>query len=255
MRSVWIIAINTFREIIRDRILYGIVVFALLLFGLSLALGELSFIEQARISANFGFTGIQLGSAVLAIFVGSTLVAREIEKQTILTLLARPISRTQFLFGKFFGLVFVVIVVLSGLAIVLGALVSSLGLNVGLSFGVALLGVFLEALVLVSMTLFFGVFARPITTVIFASALFLIGHWVSSLGYFVEKSSSPLFKFLAGSLGQIVPDLERFNWRVAPVYQASIPPAEILSTAGYALGWVLVLLSLTVLIFRRRDFV
>src|SRR4051812_34634381 len=99
MKPVWIIAKNTYREIIRDRILYGIVVFALMLVGLSLALGQLTFAEQAKISADFGFIGIQLSAVVLAIFVGSSLVAKEIEKQTILTLLARPITRTQFLLG------------------------------------------------------------------------------------------------------------------------------------------------------------
>ena len=91
MRSAFIIAINTFREIIRDRILYGIVVFALILLGVSLALGSLGIQEQVRISLNFGFMGIQLSLVVLAIFVGSTLVYKEIEKQTVTTLLARPL--------------------------------------------------------------------------------------------------------------------------------------------------------------------
>ena len=103
MNAVRVIAINTFREIIRDRILYGILVFALLLIGLSLALGQLSFAEQSRISANFGFTGIHLSAAILAIFIGSSLVAREIEKRTIMTLLVRPLTRTQFITASFLG--------------------------------------------------------------------------------------------------------------------------------------------------------
>src|SRR5436305_70886 len=104
MRAIYVIAVNTFHEIIRDRILYGILVFALLLIGISLALGQLSFAEQSRISANFGFTGIHLAAAILAIFIGSSLVSREIEKRTIMTLLVRPLSRTQFIIGKFLGL-------------------------------------------------------------------------------------------------------------------------------------------------------
>src|SRR4051812_6925954 len=107
MHILWVIAKNTFREIIRDRILYGLHIFAILLIGFSLVLGELSFAEQTRISINFGLAGIHLSAITLSIFIGSSLVAKEIEKQTILTLLARPVSRLQFLVGKYLGLIMV----------------------------------------------------------------------------------------------------------------------------------------------------
>jgi ABC-type transport system involved in multi-copper enzyme maturation permease subunit len=256
MRPIWIIARTTFREIMRDRILYGIVVFALLLIGLSLALGELSFAEQARISANFGFAGIHLGACILAVFVGSSLVAKEIEKQTILTLLARPITRTQFLVGKFTGLVFVLlIVVMGGLGAVLAAIISTLDMAVDINFFTALFGVLLESLILLSLALFFGTFARPIMTVIFTGALFLIGHWAGSLRYFVEKSQSQGFKVVGTAIATVVPDLERFNWRSAPVYQTTVPTVELLHASLYALGWIAVLITATSLVFRRRDFV
>ena len=255
MRAIWIIATNTFREIIRDRILYGIVVFALILIGLSLALGELSFDEQARISANFGFTAIQMSAAILAIFIGSSLVAKEIEKQTILTLLARPITRTQFLLGKFVGLVLVILTVMAGISLVLAAIVSFLKLPVDLTFFEALYGVFLESILLTSIALFFGSFSRPIMTVIFTASLFLIGHWISSLTFFIEKSKSGGFKFFATLIQKVLPDLERFNWRAAPIYNAEIPGHDILFSSLYALGWVVFLITVTSLIFRRRDFV
>jgi Cu-processing system permease protein len=255
MKPIWIIAKNTFREIIRDRILYGIVVFALLLFGLSLALGQLSYAEQARISADFGFAGIQLGVSILAIFIGSTLVAREIEKQTVLTLLARPVSRTQFLIGKFFGLSLVVVAVIAGLAAVLAGLLLLLELKIGAAFFIALLGVMLEALLLIALALFFGSFSRPTMTVVFTASFFLIGHWVSSLGFLLEKNNNPEFKTLAGLVGKGVPDLEKFNWRSAPIYELTVPFQEITVSVAYAAGWILLLLALTSFIFRRRDFV
>lgn len=255
MRPIWIIAANTFREIIRDRILYGIVVFALLLFGLSLALGQLSFSEQAKISADFGFAGIQIGACVLAVFVGSTLVAKEIEKQTILTLLARPISRSQFLLGKFLGLSMVIITVMAGLAAVLAALTLFLGLNVDGAFAVALLGAFFEALLLLSVALFFGTFARPMMTAIFSLSVFLIGHWVESLEGFMKKSDSNSFKAVAKAIGYVFPDLERFNWRDAPVYGLEVPALQVAFAGMYAAAWVVALLALTSIIFRRRDFV
>lgn len=255
MKSVWIIALNTYREIIRDRILYGIVVFALLLIGLSLALGELSFTEQGRISANFGFTGIQLSASILAIFAGSSLVAKEIEKQTILTLLARPITRTQFLIGKYLGLVLVILCVMAGLALVLAGIVTFLKLPIGVPFSQALFGVLLEALLLTALALFFGVFSRPVMTVIFTAALFLLGHWVDSLKFFVEKSESSVFKATGSVVQNIIPNLEKFNWRSAPIYDTIVPAAEIFSALGYAVGWILLLMTVTSLIFRRRDFV
>lgn len=256
MRPVLIIAINTFREIIRDRILYGIIVFALMLIGVSIALGGLSFTEQARISANFGFTGIQISASILAIFVGSTLVAREIEKQTILTLLARPVTRSQFLIGKFLGLVFVIGTVMAGLAIVVGLLIASLGMKIGFPFFVALYGVILEALMLVAVTLFFGSFSRPVMTVIFASSTFLIGHWISGLSALSNtKFVGESYKAAVKVLVNVVPDFERFNWRAAPIYDSQIPPEEILNSSLYALGWLLFILALTSMVFRRRDFV
>lgn len=250
-----IVALNTFREIIRDRILYGIVVFALLLFGISVVLGQLSFAEQARISADFGFTGIQLGSAILAIFAGSTLVSREIEKQTILTLLARPVSRRGFILGKFLGLGAVAVAVLLGLSLVLLILLNLLELPIQANFIAAIWGIWLEALILIALSLFFGSFARPVMTVVFSLSFFFIGHWISSLDFFIKKSDSEAFKIFAGCIGKIIPHLERFNWRSAPIYGTDVPIAEVMRNSFYAFAWVFFLLALTTMIFRRRDFV
>ena len=255
MKSIWVIAKNTFREVIRDRILYGILVFALILIGLSLVLGQLSFDEQARISVNFGFAGIQISAAIVSIFIGSTLVAKEIEKQTILTLLARPISRSQFICGKFLGLTMVVSVITIGLACVLSILTLFLKINITESFFIALFGVQLEAMVLLSFALFFGSFARPIMTVMFTVSILVLGHWVDSLPYFISKSKSEGFIFIGKTIMKVIPNLEMFNWRTAPIYGDIIPYAEVLKATAYSMGWVLLLFVLTSMIFRRRDFV
>lgn len=255
MKPVKIIALNTFREIIRDRILYGIVVFALMLIGVSVVLGELSFAEQAKISADFGFAGIQMAVAILAVFAGSTLVAREIDKQTVLTLLAKPVSRSQFILGKYFGLTLVVAAVMLGLAAVLTGLLIILGFNIDVSFFVALIGIFIEAELLMALALFFGSFSRPMMTVVFATSFFLIGHWINSLSFFIKKSQSESFKIFARIITEAVPNLEKFNWRSAPIYDTIVPSTDIVYALCYGLGWIIVLLTLTALIFRRRDFV
>lgn len=255
MNPVLIIAGNTFREVIRDRILYGLVVFAVLLLFLSIALGQLSFDENIRLTANFGFTGVHIAAVALAIFVGSSLVAKEIDKQTILTLLARPITRGQFIVGKALGLLAVLTVVVAGLSVILGVFLHLLGFNFTESFVYALIGVLAESAVLLSLALFFGAFARPSMTVVFTVAVFLLGHWVQSLHFFIKRSESEAFKILGTSISYIIPDLERFNWRSSPVYQTTLDIADVGAALGSMTGWVVLLLAATVLVFRRRDFV
>ena len=253
MKIISIIALNTYREIIRDRILYGIVIFALLLISVSLALGQLSFQEQARISANFGLTGIHLSSIALAIFVGSTLVIKEIDKKTILTLLARPISRVQFLIGKTFGLAAIIATIILGLTIVLAFVFYFLEVEINYRLSVALFGIFLESLVLLGISLVFSSFTRPILVVSYCTALFLIGHWIDSLKFFAEKSESETFKLFSEVITKIIPNLEVFNWRALPIYGEDILASEILSTTLYSVSWLGLFLTITALIFRRKD--
>lgn len=254
MRSIWIVAINTFREIIRDRILYGIFVFAILLIGLSLALGELSFAEQARITTSFGLAAIQLSAVVLSIFLGSSLVTKEIEKKTIMTLLVRPVTRLQFLLGKSLGLVLLQITVMTALALVLIAIYQGIRVDVQIQFLLALHGVLLEGLVLLGVALFFSIFATPMMVVAFAMGLFLIGHWLDSLEYFTQKSGEGLMPLLAEVLVRVVPNLENYNWRSAVIHG---DPLSV-STVGWAtvnsLAWFALLVAAAGFIFRKRDF-
>lgn len=254
MRGIGIIAINTYREIIRDRILYGLVVFAVLLMGLSLLLGELSFAEQARITMNFGLVAAQLSSVVLSIFIGSSLVFKEIEKRTIQTLLVRPVSREQFLVGKFLGLLLVQLVIISGLALVLVGILSLYGISLNGQFFGALHGIFLEAFVLLAVTMFFSMFATPTMVVAFSVSIFLIGHWQDSLRFFTKKEGHEAYRVLGRILEWVVPNLELFNWRSHVVYKDSLPLSQLGFASLYALGWFVVLLTLASLIFRRRDF-
>lgn len=252
-KVVHIIAKNTYREIIRDRILYGLVVFAVLLIGLSIVLGQLSYAEQTRITINFGFAAIHLSAAILSIFVGSTLVGRELEKKTILTLLARPITRAQFLIGKSVGLISVIAVVTLILAMVLALILYSLETYVNPQFFVGLYGVLLEAAILLSFTIFFGSFSSPMLAVSFSIGVFLIGHWLNSLKYFADKSSSVVFKNFATVVQSCLPNLEFFNWRSLYVYNDAIPVHDVLYSSGYSFAWCTLLITISAIILQRRD--
>jgi Cu-processing system permease protein len=110
-------------------------------------------------------------------------------------------------------------------------------------------------LILIAVTLFFGTFARPMMAVVFSSSVFMIGHWVTSLDSLSQKQSTDQIKAIAAVLHWLLPDFEKFNWRSAPIYSLQVPAADIGFATLYALAWVVILMGLTSLIFRRRDFV
>ena len=253
MKSIWTLAKNTFKEVIRDRILYALLLFAVLLIGLSLALGQLSFAEQARISANFGLSAIHLAAVTLAIFVGSNLVSKEIEKKTILTILTRPISRTQFILGKTLGLALLILTMIGGLAGVLGLTFLGLGVPVDARFAVTLAGLLAEAMILLGVTLVFSMFTKPLLVVCFSVGVFLIGHWQSSLAFFAKKAEGGLIAIVALLCRYLLPDLEKVNWKDLVLYDQPIDWAAKGLALGYAGAWFGVCICLTSILFRGKD--
>lgn len=253
MKSIWIVAKNTFREIMRDRILYGLFVFAALLIGLSLALGQLSFAEQARIATNFGFVAMHLSAVILSIFVGSTLVAREIDKKTIFTLIVRPINRTQFLIGKVMGMMGVIALSSLLIGVVLVGILSTMEVSFNSLFLVGVYGILLEAIVLLTLTIFFGTFSSSLLSVSFVLGLFLIGHWLDSLKFFAEKSESSEFVLFAKVISAVIPNLEAFNWRALFTYNKDLPVEQLYTSTGYAFAWVIILVSAASIILKGRD--
>lgn len=253
MRPIWVLAKNTFREVIRDRILYALVLFAFLLIGMSLALGQLSFAEQARISANFGLSAIHLCAVVLAIFVGSNLVYKEIEKKTILTILVRPISRLQFIIGKSLGLTLLIVTMVAGLAVILSFVFLGLHMAIDVRFAIALLGLLAEALILLGVTLVFSMFTKPLLVVCFSVGVFLIGHWQGSLEYFAQKDSGGTLKPISWLVRHFIPDLERVNWKDLILYNQPLELQAKIMSLTYALAWFVLCICISAILFNRKD--
>jgi Cu-processing system permease protein len=254
MNSVMIIARNTFKEIIRDRILYGLLVFAVLFILFSLVLGQLSFAEQQRISLSFGFAGIHVCAIILALFVGSTLVAKEIEKQTILTLLARPLSRTSFLVGKYFGMLATIFCVVAALGLLLLSISLALDWRAQAVFFWAIWGTMLECFIVLALVIFFGTWTKPALAVSFVLGLVLVGHWLGDLDFFARKSENATFLLLNSVVQAVVPRLESFNWRSEVIYSESLTLGSIVKATGYSFLWSVIILSGAHFIFRRKDF-
>lgn len=250
---VGILALNTFKEIMRDKILYSLIVFSIILMGLSIALSDLSFGEKSRITLNFGLTAIHISSVILSIFIGSSLVLKELKNRTIMTLLARPLSRSSFILGKFIGLLMVIVSLMIGLSLVLFTVMFLMSVPVTNHFFIAIYGIILEAAVLTSLTLFFSSLSKIFLAISFSIGVFFVGHWIESFQYFVKKGQIIHLQFVSNNLFYIFPNLERFNWRSNVIYNNLVSSSTILSASLYAVLLSAFLLTLSFFIFTKKD--
>lgn len=255
MNQILTIAQNTYKELIRDKALFLLIFFAIGLLGLSILLSQLSIHENLRLTIDFGFSGIFLAIVAMTLFVGSTLVYREIDKKTILFLMSYPLSRSQFIMGKFFGFAMMLCTLLIGLGVVLAGMLFFIQWEPTPAFLIAFYGMFLEILLLLSMTLFFGVIIRPILVVGSVVGLFLIGHGMNGFSEIVGRGQNEFLKTLSQIIKWALPNLENMNWMNQVVYSDIVPGRTIIFASVYTLGWVIFFLSFAIVLFRRRDFV
>ncbi len=254
MQRIVVVAGNTFRETIRDKILYNLVLFAILLIGASVLLGTLTIGEQARIVNDLGLAAINLVSVIIAIFVGIGLVTKEIERRTIYTILARPITRVQFILGKYLGLAFIVIV---NIAIMFAMFVATLWLTGsavhGSLFQVVEL-IIVETLLVMAMALFFSTFSSSILSATMALGLYVIGHLTTDLKSIAEKSHSQLTEAVLTAVYYVCPNLEMLNIKGQGASGVLMEMGYQATATAYGLLYAGLLLTGACLIFQRRDF-
>ena len=255
MGSVLTLAKMTFKETTREKLFVVFVVFALLIYFISIALGHLSFAEQERISLSFGLASMHFVSCMIAIYLGSALYFKEFERKTIHLVLSKPLSRLQYLLGKFFGFACVLSVFVFGIGLLLAALVYLNGVVVNPAFIMVVLFVFLEALLILSVAIFFAHWSRPIVGAFASASVFLVGHWLESLKFFAERSDSFVFKSLSKFVVWIWPDLEKLNFRGNFISSTSVAGLDMLTTASYSLFVSSVFLALSHLILTRKNLV
>lgn len=255
MNNVGIVASNTVREILRDRILYGLLLLAVSLVLVSIMMGTLSFAQQEKIITDLGLVAVEFSCCMLAIFVGSSLVFREIEKQTILLLISKPVKRSSFILGKFVGLGTVLIIVDAAISIFLSVICYFYGEVHWLPFFVSQAGILLESLLLLAFALFFGTFARPTLTAIFTFFMWVLGHGMNDLNFFSSKSPSEFTKWFGAAFTRVFPNLEYFDFREAVIYNDPITSHMIGRGVVVWAAWFAILLICTIWIFDRRDFI
>jgi Cu-processing system permease protein len=254
MKSLLVVAHNTFRETVRDKILYNLVFFALLLIGLSVLLGSLTIGEQAKIVSDVGLAAINLVGVIIAVFVGIGLVSKEIERRTIYTILARPITRTQFILGKYSGLGCVMVV---NLAIMVAMFLLTIGFSgnpVHGSLFQAIQLIFVETLLVTALAMFFSTFSTPTLSAIMTIGFYLIGHLTTDLKAIAEKSQSPVSGVIMSGLYYVCPNLEWLNIKGQAARGVMVSGEYQLAATAYGLVYASLLLFGACRIFERRDF-
>lgn len=254
MQSLMVVAGNTFRETIRDKILYNLVLFAFLLIGASVLLGTLTIGEQARIVNDLGLAAINLVAVVVAIFVGIGLVTKEIERRTIYTILSRPITRVQFILGKYIGLGFIVV---ANVAIMFGMFLVTVWLSGNPIYGSLFQAVELilvETWLVMAIALFFSTFSTSILSATLTIGLYIIGHLTGDLKVIAEKSDNPLTESVMAALYYLCPNLEMLNVKGQAAGGNLVELGYQATATAYGLLYAGILLTGACLIFQRRDF-
>lgn len=248
------IALNTFKEAVRDRILYAILIFALVMLAGSTVLVSISVGGEAKILKDLGLACISLFGTLIAIFLGIGLVSKEIEKRTVYTVLSKPIHRYQFILGKYLGLVLTLLVNVSVMTLGLIGLVYLWEGMSSLSLLLAVLFIFLELLLVTALALLFSTFSSPTLSAIFTLCLFVAGHLSADLRLFATRFGGAVTKLSAEALYYLLPNLSRLNFKDQAVQGVGIDGSTVALSFLYALLYTATLVLAAMAVFQRRDF-
>lgn len=249
------IALNTFKEAIRDRILYLLLFFAAVSLLFSRFLALLTVGDRVKIIRDVGLSSISIFGVLMAILIGTGLVYKEIDKKTIYTLLSKPIHRYQFLLGKFLGLIITLFIMLFFMSFIFMALVFFHTFKIEWNLLIPIFFIFFELCLITAVAILFSCFSTPILSSIFSLAFYLIGHLSWGLEGLIQKMKPGAGKILAQILYTFLPDLENFNFKTEIVQHLPIPSKIFIISTLYGLFYTLFILALAMLIFRRRNFI
>ncbi|HUJ83667.1 MAG TPA: ABC transporter permease [Candidatus Acidoferrales bacterium] len=250
------VAINTFREAIRDRVLYNLVFFALLMIGASILVGQISIGIDRLVIINLGLSAISVFGLVMAIFIGVGLVSKEIEKRTLYSLLAKPIRRWEFLVGKYAGLVLTLVVNTSFMTIGLATALFYVGRPFVRTDALILVSVYfilLELALVTAIALFFSCFSTPMLSTLFTLGIYVTGIFASDIRAFGDITKSPGLKALTRVIYYLVPNFHNFNSIAAASHGEPIPLALVGQNTLYTVLYVALLLVAASTVFSRRN--
>lgn len=254
MSRALLIAVNTFRETTRDRMLAGLVVAGVALLAATQVLSPLALGEGRRLTVDLGLTAISVLGVLLVLMVGTSLVAKEIERRTIYNLLSRPIARPQYLVGKWLGLSAALAVVAAALGVSLIGLMAWRGdAGYTASLGQAVYLAALELTVVTSLAVMFSALSTPVLSALYTLGLVLVGQWSNDLRLLAERLPDALRPMLA-VIANVAPNLPIFNMRALAADGELTSVVHLALASGYALVYCGCVLCLAAAAFESRDF-
>jgi Cu-processing system permease protein len=267
MRAISWIAVNVFKESVRDRVPYNLALFAVLLIGASYLIGQLTAGQDVKIIKDLGLAATAVFGLFIAIFIGIGLVSKEVERRSIYSLVSKPISRPQFILGKYAGLVLTLAVNVGVMTVALYAVLAYMTFTESAEFRAAwdapgidprmlkaTLLIFIELMMVTAIALFFSTFSTPLLSAAFTFGLYVVGHFNADLKNFDQIVESAPAVWLARGVYHIVPDFSAFDVKTEVVHGLPVAAAYMATTATYGFLYIAALLVTAVLIFSRRDF-
>ena len=267
MRVIAAIAISAFRESVRDKVFYNLLLFAVLMMGASFLIGQLTAGQDVKIIKDLGLAATSMFGLFIAVFIGIGLVSKEVERRSVYALLAKPIHRYQLVVGKYCGLVLTLAVNVAVMSAAIYVVLAYMAWNVPAPVRAvwdapaldpamlkAVTLIFVELMLVTAVALFFSTFSTPILSAAFTFGFYIVGHFSSDLRNFQQVVDSPAAARLARGLYWVLPNLAQFDIKADVVHGIRVPTGYIALTIAYAALYIAMLLVVSVFIFSRRDF-
>lgn len=254
LHRIYVLAHNTFREAARNKLLYNLLFFAVLMTASSIVLADVHLGYRSRIYRDVGLSAIALFGALIAIFVGINLVYREISQKTVYTMLAKPVRRWEFLLGKYAGLLAVLVLEVMAMTLCFVGVLhfEEREVTTGLFWAISL--ILMELALITAVAIFFSTFTTPYLAGMFTVALWIIGHLLADLRDFGAHSEVAGLQGLTEAFYWVLPNFDRLDLKADASDGNPIQLARVAQAAGYAALNIGFLLTASVLLFRRRDF-
>ena len=256
MNNVWTVAANTFREAVRDRVLYNLVFFALLMMGAAILVGQISIGIEESVIVSLGLTAISVIGLFIAVFIGVGLVSKEMDKRTLYALLAKPVERWEFLLGKFCGLVMTLTVNTAAMAVGLYLALWTVKHTLEKSDAWVLVAVYLILLklaLIVAVAMLFSCFTTPFLAILFTAGIYVAGIFAGALRTMQAVDISAGAMSLMKGISYLLPNFENFNVMGAVAHGRGVPGALVEQATLYAVCYGAVVLAGAAAIFSRRN--
>ena len=255
MNRIIAITVNTFKETIRNKVLYSIIFFLVLLLSISYILGRFTMGKTYQFVANFGFAGVELLGVIIAIVIGIGLIYNEIQKKTIFTIISKPVKRWEIILGKFLGLSLTILLQEIVMITILFIFIVISGGKIPLSYFTASLMIYFEVMIVVAISIFFSTFSSPILSGFFAFTIYFAGQSIEYLREIIKEGNiSRIGRYIIDLFYYTLPNLHALNIKNEVVNGIALPDYYILNAIFYAIAYILFVLLISTFLFERKQF-